>query len=68
MNKQELIRDMKKEVGSFPNTSQIARYLRTSREKSRNLVAGLEHIGESGAKKYFVNDVADRIMQQRTTG
>lgn len=68
MNKQELISDMKKEVGNFPNVSQIAKYMKASRESARNLVAGLEYISNGGAKKYFVNDVAVRILQQRTTG
>ena len=66
MNKQELVRDMKKEVGSFPNVSEIARYMGKSRDYVRGLVYGLEYLPDGRAKKYFVMDVADRILQQRT--
>ena len=68
MERQEVIRDMKKEIGSFPNLSQIAKYLGKGRDAARTLVAGLEHYEDGKAKKYFVNDVADRILQSRSVG
>ncbi len=65
MNKQELVRDMKKEIGSFPNTSQIAKYLHRSRESVRVMTAGLECLKDGRSRKYFVVDIADRIMESR---
>ena len=66
MNRQELIRDMKKEIGSFPNISQIANYMGMSRETvTTEITSGLEFYESGKAKKYFVNDIADRIMMKR---
>ena len=66
MNRQELIRDIKKDVGSFPNVSQIARYMGISRDRAREMVAGLDCIATGKQRQYFVNDVADVILRQRT--
>ena len=60
-----MIRDIKKDIGSFPNISQIAKYMHVSRDRAREMVAGLEFIEDGRSKKYFVNDIAGRILQQR---
>lgn len=66
MNRQELIRDMKKENGSFINITQLAKYMNVSRDKVRaEIVNGLDYYPSGRKKMYFVNDVADRILQQR---
>lgn len=65
MNRKELVRDMKGEIGSFPSTSQIAKYMRVSRDKVRNMVAGLEYIEDGKSKRYFVNDVVGRLLEQK---
>lgn len=65
MNRQEVLRDMKKEMGSFPNISQIAKYMSMSRESVRTMVQGLEYIETGKSKKYFINDVADRMLQMK---
>lgn len=65
MNRQEMIRDMKREVGSFPNISQIAKYMGWSRDKVRVMVAGLEYIEGGKSKQYFVNDVVGKLLQQK---
>lgn len=66
MNKQELIRDMKKEIGSFPNITQIAEYMGTSRKTVRTeIVAGLDYLETGRSKQYFVNDIAARILMKR---
>lgn len=67
MNRQELIRDIKKECGAFPNISQLARYMGVSRQTVRaEITSGLEYIETGKSKQYFVNDVADAILQRRT--
>lgn len=67
MNRQEIIRDLKKETGtSFPNVSQIAKYMGVSRDRVREMVAGCECLVSGRSKQYFVNDVADRILAGRT--
>lgn len=66
MNRQELIRDIKKDIGSFPNISQIAGYMGISRDKVREMVAGLDCFTAGKQKQYFVNDVADSILRMRT--
>lgn len=65
MNRQELVRDMRQEIGTFPNISQIARYMSVSRDKVRVMVAGLEYIEDGRSRKYFVNDVVGRLLQQK---
>ncbi len=66
MNRQELIRDIKKECGAFPNTSQLAKYMGMSRDRVRaEIVTGLEYIKTGKSKQYFVNDIADAILRQR---
>ncbi len=66
MQKQEVVRDMKSEVGSFPNISQIAKYLSVSRNTAKEMVAGLEFIEDGRSRRYFVNDVAGRLLQQKS--
>lgn len=66
MDKQTLVRDMKKEFGSFPTISELARYMGKSRDNIRILVDGLDYLPDGRAKKYFVSDVADRILQQKS--
>ena len=68
MNRQEIIRDIKKEKSSFLSITDIADYLQQSRESTRELMAGTEHLNAGRAKKYFVNDVADRILATRAVG
>ena len=68
MNRQEIIRDIKKEIGNFPNITEIADYMQQSRESVREMMAGVEYYATGKAKKYFVNDVADRILATRAVG
>ena len=56
MDKQTIVRDIKKEVGNWPCQSDIARYL----GKSRDYV-----ITDGKKKQYLASDVADMIMKQR---
>ena len=65
MDKQTLVRDMRKECGSLPTISDLAKYMGKSRESIRELVDGLDYLPDGRAKKYFIVDVADRIMQRR---
>ena len=66
MTKQELIRDIKQEVGSFPTISQIAKYMRLGRDTVRSeITAGLDYVEHGRSKQYFVNDIAERILERR---
>lgn len=66
MNRQELIRDIKKEVGSFANVTQVAKYMGMSRETVRaEILSGLEFYESGKSKLYFVNDIADGILGRR---
>lgn len=68
MTKRDLIRDMQTKTGtSFPNITQLAGYMGMSRDRVRSeLVNGLDYLGSGKAKQYFVADVAERILQQRS--
>ena len=66
MNRQELIRDIKKEIGSFANVTQLARYMGMSRDTVRaEIVSGLEFYESGKSKLYFVNDIADGILKHK---
>ena len=67
MNKQELIRDIRDIVGGggVITKTQLARYLRKSRndkEELNRIVAGLSYIPDGRGNKYFIADVAGRIL------
>mgnify|MGYP003587038453 CR=1 FL=1 len=70
MDKQTLIKSMKEYTNGTPfiNASQIAKFLRRSRDTLPELVRGLDYLQTGREKKYFVPDVAERIMVQRRTG
>lgn len=67
MNKQDIVRDIKKETGTtWPSISQIAEYMGIGRDSARDLVQGLDCFPTGKSKKYLANDVADRILARRT--
>ena len=68
MDRKELINGLWNYTGcAFPNTKQIAEYLGKSRDYVRsNITPGLDYIMEGRTKQYFVNDVADSILRQRS--
>lgn len=66
MTKAELTKDIKASTGSsMPTVTEVARYLKVSRDSARELLSGLDCYNAGRAKKYFAGDVADRIMQSR---
>lgn len=66
MTKQELKRDITSAVGnSMPTISDIARYMGVGRDTAREIVDGLEYLESGRAKRFWVGDVADRIMSMR---
>ena len=67
MNKQDIIRDIKRETGTtWPSISQIAQYMGIGRDSARELVYGLECFETGKSKKYLANDIAERILARRT--
>lgn len=67
MDKQTLVRDLKSYVGgaAFINQSQLAKYLRRSREAIPDLLQGLDYLQTGREKKYFIPDIASRILDLR---
>lgn len=67
MDRKEVIRSITRECGtSFPNVSQIARYMGRGRDWVRNnVVDDLECLTQGKSRCYFVNDVATKIMGMR---
>lgn len=65
MTKQEIMRDIKNDFGTFVTISDIARYMGSGRDTARELVAGLDYLNRGRAKQFFAGDVADRIIKQR---
>ena len=69
MTKRDIQNSMRQMAGAdFVTISDISRCLGKSREYVRTqITAGLEYIGSDSetcrSKRYFVGDVADRIMQ-----
>lgn len=65
MDKQTIVRDIKREIGNWPCQSDIARYLGKSRDYVINLMAGCEYITDGKKKQYFAADVAERLISKR---
>lgn len=65
MDKQTIVRDIKREVGNWPCQSDIARYLGKSRDYVIELMAGCEYITDGKKKQYFAVDVAERLLKTR---
>ena len=68
MDKQTLIRDIKQYVGGggFINTSQLAKYNRCSRDRIPELVEGLDVIKTGRERKYFIPDIAAKLLDSRS--
>lgn len=65
MDKQVIVRDIKREVGNWPCQSDIARYLGKSRDYVMTLMEGCEYIADGKKKQYLAADVAERLMSKR---
>ena len=66
MNRQELIRDIKKEIGSFVSISQLAKYMGMSRDTVKaEILNGLEYYDAGKSKLYFAGDIADGILKHK---
>lgn len=63
MEKRDLIYEMKKDVkgASFISINALSKHLGKSHEYAENVVGGLDKIGG----KYFIPDVATRLMDMR---
>lgn len=74
MNKQELARHMQSSImregekvrPGYINTSQLAKYQGCSRDRIPDLVEGLPFFRTGREKKYFILDVAERLLDQRS--
>jgi len=65
VDKQTLIQELKDHVGGggFINHSQIAKYIRRSRDVVPEMVRGLSVFQTGREKKYFIREVAPRILE-----
>ena len=64
MKREELVKDIERNIGSFPNVSQIAKHLGWSRDRVRAMMSDVEHIG-GNPKQYYAGDLADKILSMR---
>ena len=66
MDKQTLTRDMKSFVGGagFINKSQLAKYMKKSRCAIPALIDGLDKVPDGKSDRYFIPDVAERILEK----
>ena len=67
MDKQTLVRDMKQHIGgaAFINHSQLAKYLKRSRQAMPEILCGLDFLETGREKRYFIPDVAQRLIDNR---
>ena len=70
MDKYMLVKDIKSSVknGGFINISQLAKYLQKSRSNVAEIVDGLDHLEMGREKKFFIEDVAARIVGMKKLG
>ena len=73
MNKQELIKDIRECIGGggMITKNQLARYLQKTRNNRedpesdiRQYIEGLPYIPDGRGKKYFLPDIAARILEK----
>jgi len=66
VDKQTLIRDIKSFVGGagFINKSQLAKYMKQSHHAIPSLVEGLDRVPGTKSDRYFIPDVAERILEK----
>lgn len=66
MDKKTLVRSMEKHTGcAFINPTQLAKYLRRSRTAMPDLLSGMDYLATGRERKYFIPDVAERLMENR---
>ena len=68
MTKTEIIKRLQQTTGkTFLNISDVAKVMGQGRDNIRNMLKGVDYYQEkeNGRKLYFVNDIAERIMQNR---
>ena len=65
MDKQSITRDIKKEIGSFPTTGAIAKYLGVGRDSVKTLMLDYECIKIGRCHKYYAGDIAQMILERR---
>lgn len=70
MTKQDIVRDMKQFVGggSFITQAGVRKYLCRSKAKVRETLTGLDYESSGRDYKYFIPDVAQRIIDRRMPG
>ena len=69
MDKKTLISEMKEHVktGCFINMTQIASFTGKSPNRLSDILQGLDCLETKKEKKYFIPDVAQRILDIRTS-
>lgn len=70
MTKQDLIKDMKQFVNgsSFMTQAQVVRYMRRSKNTIKDLLRGIDYHPSGRDHKYFIPDVAQRIVDTKQVG
>jgi len=70
MDKKALTKSMEEAVkgAAFINQSQLAKYLRRSRTVMPEMLSGLDFLETKREKRYFIPDVAQRLMEQKKMG
>ena len=64
MTKQDVKRSIEERYGAFVNVGEVAEYLGVDRGTARGFLHGLSFIPNGREKKYFIGDVAQRLMER----
>lgn len=69
MDKKTLTNEMKEHVktGCFINMTELASFTGKSRNRLADILQGLDCLETKKEKKYFIPDVAQRILDRRTS-
>ena len=63
MNYYEVEKSLQKAIGSFPSKTAIKNELGIGNDKVNELVSGLQCFPSGREKRYFVGDIARRIVE-----
>lgn len=61
--KRQIAEDLLKATGALVSVTDLANYLKVSRNKARNILAGCHALGKNTGRRYYYEDVAEKLLQ-----
>lgn len=68
--KKEIVKDIREQIGNFPNVKQVGDYLGMSRNTVKKYLEGVPayELAGDGKRHYFAIDLAKHLMEMEVAG